>query len=170
MRKTKLIILLTLLILFSLALGACSSAPEEVETAPKGEIGLDGDWMHDETPPYPYAQAMRNRLDSVLDEAFGIAEVQYYVDDLVKVHGQGAYNVRYALKDVPQGEAFYYALEEVFGQAFNFYLFADMETAETYFEYYDELPEDISVAMEFEGGNYYWQVWYDGTYLGFFTF
>jgi len=114
---------------------------------------------------------LRDRLDPVLDEAFGIAEVHYYVMDLIKVHGQGAYNLRYALVDAPQGEAFYYALDDVFGQAFDFHLFEDMESAETYFEYYDEMPPDhMSVSMRYEDKGYSWEVTYDGTYLSFFIF
>lgn len=162
MHKTKMMILPILLLLTSLVLAACGSAPEAVETEP--EIGLDGDWMYDDTPPYPYAQAMRDRLDPVLEQAFGIEEVHYYVFDVM-----GTYDVRFALQDVPEGEAFYYALDDVFDQAFDFYIFADMESAESYFEWYDELPENMSVAIDFEDSTHYWLVTYDGTYLIFGT-
>jgi hypothetical protein len=164
MHRTKIKILTVLLILTSLVLAACGSAPEAIETEPEAEIGLDGDWMVDDTPPYPYAQAMRDQLDPVLQQAFGIEVVHYYVFDLM-----GTYNVRFALQDVPEGEAFYYTLEDVFNQAFDFYIFADMESAESYFQWYDELPEEMSVAMDFEDTTHYWLVTYDGTYLTFTT-
>lgn len=164
MHKTKLTILPILLILISLVLASCGLAPVEVETAPEAEVGLDGEWKSDETPPYRYAQAMRDRLDPVLDEVFGIGQVHYYTLDTLET-----YNVRYVLEETPQGEAFYYALEDVFDRAFHDYLFADHPTAESYFEWNDELPEDMSVVLMFEGMNHYWIVMYDGTYLTFTT-
>lgn len=164
MKKTKMIILQVVLISTFLAMAACGSAPEAVETEPEAEIGLDGDWMPDDTPPYPYAQAMRDRLDPALDQAFGIKEVHYYAFDVM-----GTYNVRFALQNVPEGEAFYYALEDVFEQAFDFYLFGEHETAESYFAWNDELPEDMSVAMNFEETTHFWIVTFDGTYLLFGT-
>lgn len=157
-------IVLQVLLMTILILAACGGAPEAVEAEPEAEIGLDGEWMYDDTPPYAYAQAMRDRLDPALEQAFGIEEVHYYVFDVM-----GTYNVRFALQNVPEGEAFYYALEDVFDQAFDFYLFGEFETAESYFNWNDELPEDMSVAMNFEDSTHFWLVIYDGTYLIFAT-
>lgn len=164
MRKTNTILIPALLILFSLVLVACGSSPAEVETAPEAEVGLDGEWRHDGTPPFAYAQAMRERLDPVLGAAFGFSDVHYSVLDPMST-----YDVRYALQNVPEGEAFYYALEDVFAEAFDFHLFEDHESAASYFEWNDEVPENMSVAMDFEGNTHYWLVNFDGTYLIFTT-
>ena len=164
MHRKKMMILPVVLILSILLLTACGSTPEGAETAPEAEIGLDGEWMRDDTPPYPYAQAMRDQLDPALSAVFGISEIHYYTLD-----GMGTYDVRYALQDVPQGEAFYYALEDVFAEVFDFHLFADHESAASYFEWNDEVPESMSVALDFEDATHFWLVEFDGTYLIFTT-
>lgn len=164
MRKNHPMLLPALLITFALLLTACGGSPEVVETMPEPEIGLDGEWMRDDTPPYTYAQAMRDRLDSPLRSAFDYSEVHYKVLDTMRT-----YDVRYALQSVPEGEAFYHALEEVFAEAFDFHLFEDHESAASYFDWNEEVPENMSVAIELEGSAHYWLVNWDGTYLIFTT-
>ena len=172
-------ILLVLLIMFSLVLTSCadpgSDKPGEVETTPEDETGLDDGWMPgDDTPPYAYAQAMRERLDPVIDEVFGIVEVEYHHFDLVSVNaaGEGSYDVRYVLKNAPPHTEFlaYRIIHDTLDRVFDFVSFEDADDLEGYVLMYgEEIPEMISVALIFEGEHYFWEVWYDGTYLGFFT-
>lgn len=164
MRKTHTMLLPAMLITFALLLAACGGVPEAVESAPEPVVGLDGEWMRDDTAPYAYAQAMRNRLDPALSSAFGYGEVHYKVLDTMQT-----YDVRYALQNAPEGEAFYHALKEVFAEAFDFHLFEDHESAASYFEWNDEFPENMSVAMDIEGSTHYWLVNWDGTFLIFTT-
>lgn len=164
MFKPKMTILMSLLLLTTLVLTACGSAPEAVDPEPEVDVGLDGEWLADDTPPYPYAQAMRERLDPMLDQAFGIEEVQYSTIDAMNT-----YNVRYALQNVPEGEAFYFALEEVLTEVFDIQAWGDFDTAGSYFDQHDELPDVIGVSMNFEDSFHFWNVAFDGTYLIFAT-
>ncbi len=172
MFKAKMTIFTVLLMLTALILTACGSAaevvapePEADVPEPEAEIGLDGDWMPDDTPPYPHAQFMRDRLDPALDQAFGIEAVHYHT------FGPGeTYNVRYALQNVQEGEAFYLALGEIFEEVFDFQVWDDWETAESYFATHDELPDVIGVMLNYEDSAYFWDVGFDGTYLIFAPF
>lgn len=159
MDKAKMTIFTVLLMLTTLILAACGRPTEVADPEPETEIGLDGGWMPDDTPPYPYAQDLRDRLDPALDQAFGIEEVHYNVSL--------GYAVRYALQDFQQDEAFYLALGEILDEVFDYQVWDDWETAELYFASNDELPSTIGGTTNFEGEIYGWGVGFDGTYLGF---
>lgn len=174
MRRIKIVFLALSVIVFSLAMASCGLLPDatgETETEAMADTSPDNDWLPDETPPYSYARELRDRLDPLLEDKFGITEVRYKVSDILKVYDEYAYYVSYTLENVPEGEAFYYDLDEVFGQVFDLHLFVDMESAESYFNHYDEIPpEHMSVAMNYEGNGYAWEVTFDGITLSFFIF
>ena len=176
MQSSKIMIILVLMIAFSLVLVSCVAVddkPEEVEET--GSSNGD-DWKSgDETPPYAYAKELRDKLDPVIEDTFGIVEVEYRHYDSVRVNaaGEGSYNVRYVIKNAPPHDEFlaYRIIHDTLDRVFDFVSFADADDLEGYVSMYgEEIPEEIGVALLFEGENYYWEVSYDGTYIGFYSF
>ena len=170
--RTIQMVLLSLLIVFSLLLVSCadtgSSVPEDTGTG--SESDDDGWRPGDETPPYAYAEELRRRLDPVIEDTFGIVEVEHHVYD-----SMGTYDVRYRLKNAPPHDEFlaYQIIHSVIDRAFDFGSFEDAEDLEEYVSIYgEEIPEHINSGFffEVEGKNYYWEVFYDGEYIGFYAF